>query len=50
MKKMTDTDKKYFMLLTTKNISHTDLRTSDAQLLGKGCQYREEDSENKILS
>ena len=30
--------------------SHTDLRTSQRQLSGKGCQYREEDSENKILS
>ena len=28
----------------------TDLRTSHAQLLGQGSQYREEGSENKILS
>ena len=36
-------------LLTVKNNSHTDLRTSLAQLLEKGCQYREEDYENKIV-
>ena len=29
---------------------HTDLRTSHPQFLGKSNQYREEDSENKILS
>ena len=29
---------------------HTDLRTSHTQFLGKGSHYREEDSENKILS
>ena len=33
-----------------KDNSHTDLRTSHAQFWGKGSQYREEDSENKILS
>ena len=33
-----------------KDNNHTDLRTSNAQFLGKGSQYREEDSENKILS
>ena len=37
-------------LLTIKNNSHTDLRTSHAHLSGKGCHYREEDHENKILS
>ena len=37
-------------LLTVKNSNHADLRTSHAQLLGKGSQYREEDSENKLLS
>ena len=37
-------------LLTAKNNSRTDLRTSHAQLLEKGCQYREEDYENKNLS
>ena len=37
-------------LLTVKNNSHADLRTSHTQRSGKGCQYREEDSENKILS
>ena len=36
-------------LLTVKDNSHTDLRTSYAQFLGKGSQCREEDSENKIL-
>ena len=29
---------------------HMDLRTSHAQFMGKGSQYREEDSQNKILS
>ena len=33
-----------------KKNSHTDLRTSHPQFLGKGSQYREEDSENEILS
>ena len=37
-------------LLTVKDNSHTALRTSHAQFSGKGSQYREEDSENKILS
>ena len=37
-------------LLTMKDNSHTDLRTSHGQFLGKGSQYGEEDSENKILS
>ena len=37
-------------LLTVKNNSHTNLRTSHAQLSEKGRQYREEDYENKILS
>ena len=32
-----------------KNNSHTDLRTSHAQLSEEFCQYREEDSESKIL-
>ena len=36
-------------LLTVKNKSHADMRTSHAQLLGTGCQHREEDSKNKIL-
>ena len=30
-------------LLTVKDNSHTDLRTSHSQFLGKGSQYREED-------
>ena len=28
-------------LLTVKNNNHTDLRTSQAQLSEKGCQYRD---------
>ena len=44
MKKFTVTDEKI------KNNGHTDLRTSHAQLLERGCQYKEEDYENKILS
>ena len=53
MKNFTVTDEKYSLsirLLSIKNNSHTDLRTSHAQLLEKGCQYKEEDYENKILS
>ena len=53
MKKFTVTDEKYSVstrLLTVKNNNHTDLRTFHAQLSEKGCQHREEDSENKILS
>ena len=37
-------------LLTVKKNSHTDWRTSHAQLSEKSCQYREEDNKNKILS
>ena len=37
-------------LLTVKNNNHADMRTSHIQLLGKGFQYGEEDSKNKILS
>ena len=36
-------------LLIVKDNSHTDLRTSHAQFLGNGSQYRENDSENIIL-
>ena len=36
-------------LLTVKNNSHADMRTSHAQLLEKGCQHGEEDSKNKVL-
>ena len=36
-------------LLIVKDNIDTDLRTSHSQFLGKGSQYREEDSENKIL-
>ena len=45
--------KKDFMskkLLTIKNNNHTDLRTSNAQLSEKCCQYQEENYENKLLS
>ena len=45
--------KKYSMsvrLLTVKNNSHEEMRTSHAQLLEKGCQHGDEDSKNKILS
>ena len=37
-------------LLTVKNNSYMDMRTSHAQRLEKGCQHEEEVSENKILS
>ena len=53
MKKITVTDEKYSLsirLLTIKNNSHADLRSSHTQLSEKDCQYIEEDSENKILS
>ena len=45
--------KKYSMsirLLTTENNCHTNLKTSHAQRWEKGCQYEEEDYENKLLS
>ena len=51
--KFTVTDEQIFRVYEAfdrKNNSHTDLRTSHAQLSEKGCQYREGDSENKILS
>ena len=35
--------------LMVKDNIQTDLRTTYAQFLRKGSQYREEDSENKIL-
>ena len=53
MKKIIVTDEKYSVsirLLIVKYNNHTNLRTSHAQFLGKGIQYREEDSENKTLS
>ena len=37
-------------LLTIKNNSHADMRTSHAQLLGKGFQHGEEDCKINILS
>ena len=46
MKKLQLPIKKYSVsirLLTEKGSIHTDLRTSCAQFLGKGSQYREED-------
>ena len=52
-KKFAVTDEKHSMsvkLLTVKNYSHADMRTSHAQLLGKGFQHGEEDFKNKILS
>ena len=45
--------KKYSMsvrLLTVKNNSHADMRTSHAHPLEQGCQHGEEDSKNRILS
>ena len=53
VKKITVTGEKIFrvyMAFHLKNNSHADLRTSHAQFSEKGCQYREEDSKNKILS
>ena len=53
MKKFTVTNEKIFRVhkaFDHKNNSHADLRASHAQFSGKDCQYREEDSENKILS
>ena len=53
MKKIMVTDDKNFVsirLLTVKDNIHTVLGTSREQFLGKSSQYREEDSENKILS
>ena len=47
------TDEKYSVsmtLLTIKDDSHADMRISHAQRLEEGCQHREEDSKNKILS
>ena len=43
--------KKYSMstrFLTVEDNNHTDLRTSHAKFLGKGSQYREEDSKIKF--
>ena len=53
MKTFTVTNEEMFHVCKAfdhKNSSHTNLRTSHAELSGKGCQYREKDSENKILS
>ena len=47
------TDEKIFYVYQAfyhKNNSHADMRTSHAQLLGKGSEHGEEDSKNKILS
>ena len=51
--KITVIDEKIFRVYEAfdhKNSSHADLRTSHAQLSEKGSQYKEEESENKILS
>ena len=37
-------------LLTVKNNSHTDMGTSHAQFLEKGCQHGDKDYKNKVLS
>ena len=53
MKKIAVTDEKIFHVCKAfdrKLNSHADMRTSDAQLLQKGCQHGEDDSKNKILS
>ena len=53
MKKFTVTDEKYAVsirLLTIKDTSGTNMRTSHQRLSGKGCQSGEEDSARKILS
>ena len=52
MKKFTVTDEIFlvYKAFDRKSSSHTDLRTSHAQLSGKGYQHREEDSGNKLLS
>ena len=53
MKKFTANYEKYSRtrrLLTIKDTSGTNLRTSHPQLLGKGCHYREEGFKHKILS
>ena len=53
MKKIAVTNQKIFHVYKAfdrKNDSHADMKTSDAQLLGKGCQHGEENSKNKILS
>ena len=52
MKQFAASDEKYsmsFRLLTVKNNSHEDIRTSHAQVLEKGCQHGEEDSKHKIF-
>ena len=51
-KKFAVTFEKYSVsirLLTVKNNSHADMRTSHVQLLEKGFQHGEEDSRNIIL-
>ena len=51
MKKITNEKMfRVYKAFTVKDNIHTNLRTSHAQFSGKGSQYREEDSENKILS
>ena len=51
--KATVTDEKrsvFVRLLTVKDTSGTNLRTSHPQFSNNSCQYREEDSEIKIIS
>ena len=51
-KKFTVADERnsmFIRLLTVKDTSDTNLRTSYPQLSGKGCQYREEDSKNQFV-
>ena len=53
MKKFAVTDEKIFNVYKAfdrKNNSHADMRASHVQLLEKGCQLGEEDSNNTIFS
>ena len=53
MKKFAVTNEKIFHVYKAfdrRNNSHADMRTSQAQLLEKGCQHGEQDFKNKILS
>ena len=52
MKKCAVTDEKcsvYVRLLTLKDNSYADMRTSHAQLLEKGCQHGDKGSNNKTF-
>ena len=53
MKKFAVTDEKIFHVYKAfdcKNNSQADVKTSQAQLSEKSCQYGEKDSKNKMLS